>query len=197
MYNSIYPAKVVDIKDPEMRGRIKVTCAEVLEEEVSAWCEPAYSYAVNFGGDFCLPPLNEWVWVMFQEGDPDMPVYFGGWWSANSTCFGDNYSSLADKVRVINFKDMNIVFNSTDNSIAINVYDEKASKECELKIQPGSVSIMHDGTAVLEVKKGNITINGDVSLKGNLTVDGDALAGNISLKQHIHKYGDSYTQKPE
>lgn len=84
-----YRAKVVDIQDPEKRGRIRVLCPKVLGQYKSAWCEPCIPVAYDFGGDFALPKINEFVWVEFEEGNPNKPVYIGGLWSTNKSPSSD------------------------------------------------------------------------------------------------------------
>ena len=80
-----YRAKVVDVKDPEKRGRIKVLCPKVLGDSRSAWCEPCIPVAYDYGGDFAIPKVGEFVWVEFEEGNSNKPVYTGGLWSTNKS----------------------------------------------------------------------------------------------------------------
>lgn len=84
-YYGKYRAKVQNVNDPEKRGRIRVLCPKVLGESVSNWCEPCVPVAYNFGGDFAIPKVGETVWVEFEAGDVNKPIYTGGWWSTNST----------------------------------------------------------------------------------------------------------------
>lgn len=84
-YFGKYRAKVVDVKDPEKRGRIRVMCPKVLGEAKSAWCEPCIPVAYDKGGDFAIPKLNEFVWVEFEEGNSNKPVYTGGLWSTEKS----------------------------------------------------------------------------------------------------------------
>ena len=51
-YYGKYRAKVVDVNDPERRGRIRVQCPSVLGTHKSAWCEPCIPYATDFAGDY-------------------------------------------------------------------------------------------------------------------------------------------------
>lgn len=149
-YYGIYPAIVCNVKDDEKRGRIKVICPEILgDEEESAWCEPCVPVAYDNGGDFCLPQIDEAVWVMFVDGDPNEPVYLGGWWQENMTPLGNNYSKLGD-FRVISYADCTIVMKN--GVININV---------------------GEGTADLVIKDNSVTV------KGNLIVEGNVTANNI------------------
>lgn len=80
-YFGKYRAKVVEVSDPEKRGRIRVRCPKVLGEAKSSWCEPCVPVAYDFGGDFNIPKIDEFVWVEFEEGNPNKPIYTGGLWS--------------------------------------------------------------------------------------------------------------------
>lgn len=80
-YFGKYRAKVVDTKDPQQRGRIRVMCPKVLGESKSPWCEPCIPVAYDKGGDFAIPKVGEFVWVEFEEGNPSHPIYTGGLWS--------------------------------------------------------------------------------------------------------------------
>jgi Type VI secretion system/phage-baseplate injector OB domain len=43
------------------------------------WAFPCLPY-----GTFVIPPIGEWVWVMFQDHDPNYPVWLGCWYQLNS-----------------------------------------------------------------------------------------------------------------
>ena len=84
-YFGKYRAKVVDVKDPEKRGRIRVMCPKVLGEAKSSWCEPCIPVAYDLGGDFAIPKVDEFVWVEFEEGNHNKPIYCGGLWSKENS----------------------------------------------------------------------------------------------------------------
>lgn len=88
-YYGKYRAKVVDIQDPQKRGRIRVMCPKVLGDFKSSWCEPCVPVAYDSGGDLALPKLGEFVWVEFEGGDSNKPIYTGGLWSANKSPSSD------------------------------------------------------------------------------------------------------------
>ena len=80
-YYGLYQGIVTSISDPEKRGRIKVKCPDVLGGNTeSAWCDPLVPVAYDGGGDFCMPAINETVWLQFIAGDANKPVWLGGWW---------------------------------------------------------------------------------------------------------------------
>ena len=102
-YYGKYRAIVRDVDDPERRGRIRVECTAVLGTSISAWCEPCIPYATDFAGDFYVPPVNEGIWVEFEEGDPNKPIWNGGWYRIDSSPLQKD--SKQDQYRYIVFKD--------------------------------------------------------------------------------------------
>jgi len=84
-YYGKYRAQVVDVQDPQKRGRIRVMCPKVLGEAKSSWCEPCIPVAYDKGGDFAIPKVGEFVWVEFEEGNSNKPIYTGGLWSTDNS----------------------------------------------------------------------------------------------------------------
>lgn len=80
-----YRGVVTDNKDPDKRGRIKAKVLDVLGERDSGWALPALPYAGNGVGLYLIPPLDASVWVEFEHGDPDYPIWTGCFWFGNDT----------------------------------------------------------------------------------------------------------------
>lgn len=89
-YYGLYRGYVVDNKDPEGMGRLKVSVPAVLgiddETEkplISGWAYPKFPVAGNGWGLNLIPPIknpdgsNVMVWVEFEQGDVDYPVWSG------------------------------------------------------------------------------------------------------------------------
>ena len=78
---------VVNNIDPEQRGRLIVSVPDVLGAVPSTWAEPCTSLAGPTGppmGVYMVPPIGAGVWVEFEHGDPDYPVWVGCRWGASS-----------------------------------------------------------------------------------------------------------------
>ena len=117
-----YRAIVADVNDPERRGRIRVRCPKVLGDYISAWCEPCIPYATDFAGDFYVPPVNEAIWVEFEEGDPNKPIWNGGWYRPNSTPLLPEHTQ--DEYRYIAFKKSTLRIGYAEFAFEIKVEDQ-------------------------------------------------------------------------
>lgn len=67
-----YRAVVTDVNDPEKRGRIKTKLVVDKDMPELAWNEPCF-----VPGTFLLPAKGDTVWIEFEEGDVDFPIWVG------------------------------------------------------------------------------------------------------------------------
>jgi hypothetical protein len=80
-YYGKYRGKVAANTDPLEIGRVQVTCPAVLGNGRLAWALPCTPYAGPRVGFFAVPPVGADVWVEFEGGDPDHPIWAGCFWN--------------------------------------------------------------------------------------------------------------------
>lgn len=76
-----YRGVVTDNRDPLMLGRVKARVPDVLGDEESGWAMPSLPYAGDGVGLFLIPPTDASVWIEFEHGDPDYPIWTGCFWA--------------------------------------------------------------------------------------------------------------------
>jgi hypothetical protein len=79
-FYGIYQATVVNNIDPNQLGRILVSVPDVGSVTPSTWAMPSVPIAGKQEGTFMVPQIGAGVWVQFEAGDPDKPVWTGGFW---------------------------------------------------------------------------------------------------------------------
>jgi uncharacterized protein involved in type VI secretion and phage assembly len=79
-YYGIYRGTVSINIDPMNLGRIIATVPDALGDIPSSWATPAVPLAGKQMGTFMVPQIGAGVWIQFEAGDPDRPVWSGGWW---------------------------------------------------------------------------------------------------------------------
>lgn len=79
---SKYRGKVENNIDPMQQGRIQVSVPSVLGEGRMSWAMPCVPYAGSGVGFFAIPPVGANVWIEFEGGNPDYPIWSGCFWGA-------------------------------------------------------------------------------------------------------------------
>jgi type VI secretion system (T6SS) baseplate-like injector VgrG len=79
-YYGKYRGVVIENIDPEQIGRVMVQVPDVLGLTPSSWAMPCVPAAGIQAGVFVVPPIGSQVWVEFEQGDPDYPIWTGGFW---------------------------------------------------------------------------------------------------------------------
>ncbi len=75
-----YRGTVVNNIDPESRARLLCLVPDVLGLTPSGWCECCAPLAGPVGtsmGVHLVPPIGAGVWVEFEQGDPNYPIWSG------------------------------------------------------------------------------------------------------------------------
>jgi uncharacterized protein involved in type VI secretion and phage assembly len=80
-YYGKYRGKVENNIDPQLMGRIQVSCPAVLGGGTMSWAMPSAPYAGPGIGFFAIPPKGANVWVEFEGGNTDFPIWSGCFWA--------------------------------------------------------------------------------------------------------------------
>jgi hypothetical protein len=77
-----YRATVLNNIDPLQMGRIQVIVPDVSNIAPSGWAMPCAPIGGPQLGFYALPPIGSGVWVEFEQGDPDFPIWTGTFWGS-------------------------------------------------------------------------------------------------------------------
>jgi hypothetical protein len=75
-----YRGTVANNVDPLQLGRVQVSCPAVFGSGQMSWALPASPFAGSGVGLFLVPSTGANVWVEFEGGDPDSPIWSGCFW---------------------------------------------------------------------------------------------------------------------
>jgi uncharacterized protein involved in type VI secretion and phage assembly len=77
-----YRGTVVNNIDPEQKGRIQALVPDVSNIALTSWAMPCLPVGGIQMGIFTVPPIGAGVWVEFEQGDPDYPIWVGSYWGS-------------------------------------------------------------------------------------------------------------------
>jgi uncharacterized protein involved in type VI secretion and phage assembly len=168
-YYGKYRGTVLKNTDPEQRGRLQLTIPDVLGTGPSTWAEPCVPLAGPTGpamGVYMVPPVGTGVWVEFEHGDPNFPVWVGCRWGG--------HSDIPSMAKSGNPADPNIVIQSlSQHSLVISdMPPGPTTGGIILKSATGAKIVVNDSGIYIDNGKG-----GSITLVGpNVTINKGALA---------------------
>jgi hypothetical protein len=81
-YYGKYRGTVLQNVDPMQMGRIQVIVPDVSAVLPSSWAMPCVPIAGKQMGSYFIPQIGSGVWVEFEQGDPDYPIWTGCFWGS-------------------------------------------------------------------------------------------------------------------
>ena len=81
-YFGKYSGVVINNIDPLQMGRIQASVPDVSNVIPTTWAKPCVPVAGTQMGSYFIPPIGAGVWIEFEQGDPNYPVWVGGWWGS-------------------------------------------------------------------------------------------------------------------
>jgi hypothetical protein len=81
-YYGKYQGFVFNNVDPENRGRIQATVPDIQGTLPLSYAKPSLPYAGMGSGSFFVPEVGSNVWIEFEQGNPDYPIWSGCFWGS-------------------------------------------------------------------------------------------------------------------
>jgi uncharacterized protein involved in type VI secretion and phage assembly len=79
-----YRGTVLNNIDPLKTGRLLVQVPDVAGLLPSTWALPCLPFAGPGAGFYTVPPIGANVYVEFEQGNPDYPVWTGCFWGSSA-----------------------------------------------------------------------------------------------------------------
>jgi len=155
LFTGIYRGKVVDVSDPEKRGRYRVFCEQIHSEVLDTtdcypWAELC-TWAGKGFGDVPNYDVGDIVWIMFEAGRAEFPVITGGILTESK-----NIPDLSEDVRE-NYPVTRKKFQRRDRAGNLVEVSEVAN-ELHVKLESGGATLllsMKDNSIRLQTESEN------------------------------------------
>lgn len=157
LYYGNYRAFVVNNEDPLMQGRVQLRIPQFAADNVvKTWALPKGNSVGNEFGDFFIPPVKSMVWVEFENGDPQFPIYSGGHWGKDDS--GGKVPTQAKRQKPLNRVRMS-------EKCIIEMDDE--NELIRLSFKEGGASLVLKKTGEVELNGSTIDLNGSSGVNSN------------------------------
>lgn len=167
-YFGKYRGIVTDVDDPNDQCRIRAQVPAVLGEHPCGWALPSAPFAGDGFGVVMLPKVGSGVWIEFEAGRLDSPIWSGAWWAS-----GQRPEPRGEQVRVIvSEQGHKIILDDDANEVQIIHGDTAITKSIKLT---GSEIVITCGACEIKISNENISLNNGlikVGLAGVSLVNG-------------------------
>jgi uncharacterized protein involved in type VI secretion and phage assembly len=147
-----FRGKVTDNRDPLMEGRVRAKVPDVYGDNESGWAKPALPYFGKNVGLFLIPPTDASVWFEFEHGDPDYPIWAGGFWAQGEL----PASPAVAEMKVLKTDTGTITLNDTPGAGGITIETTAGMK---IKIDSTGIEITNGTGATVKLSGPQVSIN--------------------------------------
>lgn len=133
-------------------GALMVSVPTVFPDGTSVEAMPCVPYAGRDVGFFILPTENSHVWIEFEQGDPDYPIWTGCYWGDDET--GPVDSPNAD-IKVLRTKTCTLTLNDVDGEAGITL---ETAEDLKLTINGDGIELT-TGEGSLKLSGSQLSVN--------------------------------------
>jgi uncharacterized protein involved in type VI secretion and phage assembly len=165
-YFGKYRGFVVDAKDPDQLGRVRLCIPSVLGDQTSGWALPCVPFGgLPSQGFFAVPEVDAQVWVEFEEGDLARPIWSGTFWQQKGDTPPDAQKN-EPTTRVL----------QTPSGHVIQLDDEDGKERIRLHHKGGAEVLLDEQGSILITDAQGNKITLDASAKKLVAEDGSGNA---------------------
>ncbi len=143
----VYPAIVVDNRDPDGQGRVKVSLPWMPDDSggYKVWARIATLMAGKNRGTWFIPDVDDEVLIAFEMGDPRRPYIIGAMWNGQDTPPESMDGAGNNFVKSI----------TSRNGVTITLDDQDGQEKLILETPGGQKITLQDGPGRVEIKDSN------------------------------------------
>lgn len=175
-----YRGKVTATKDPLHLGRVQVQVPAIFGEGRHSWAMPCTPYAGKDIGLFMVPPINTNIWVEFEGGDPDYPIWSGCFWGVQELPMAAQVEK-PEEVQVFRTAGVTLTVSRKDKQqgITLEVDSPVVDQPLKLIYNPAGIELNHNNKMTAKF----ITDGQTLELKNGDTSTVTLTADKIQLQQ--------------
>src|SRR5207247_5375183 len=141
---------------PQQQGRMQVNCPPVYGDTKSNWAMPSVPYAGNGVGFFAVPPTGANVWVEFEGGDPDYPIWSGCFWGTGEV----PVSPAVAAMKVLKTDGLTLTINDQSGSggVTLEVSPPIVSTTLRIALTASGIELSN-GSSSVKLSSASVSVN--------------------------------------
>lgn len=172
-----YRGFVADRNDPERLGRLKVRVPSLLADAITGWAWPVAPYAGAGIGLLAIPQEEDLVWVEFEEGQLERPLWSGAAWAKP-----DRQTEIPEEARDA-YPDQVVLRTASGNVIVLS--DAEGQEKITIRSATGCEVVLDPNANRVTVRAGEVVVRG-----------AGGLAQELATKAHTHPTAVGPTGQP-
>ena len=183
-FYGVYPARVIDIVDPEGQGRVRVELPwspDPDDDSYEAWARLATLMAGPNQGSWFVPDVDDEVLVTFEAGNPRRPYVVGALWNGQDDPPAQMDGAGRNNKKVLRSR----------NGVQITLDDSDGQETLTLETPGGQTVTLKDGPGVIEARDSNgnsvkmeasgVTVNSSSKVTINAGASAEVNAGTVTV----------------
>jgi uncharacterized protein involved in type VI secretion and phage assembly len=146
---------VVNNVDPQGLGRVEVSVPDV-QGGITAFAMPCLPFAGNNVGFYACPQVGANVWVEFEGGDVNFPIWTGCFWGAGEA----PAAAATPEQKIFLMNGVSLTMDDTPGSggIKLEVNPPVSATGIQIRMDQNGVLLQHQG-AKIRIGVANVSIN--------------------------------------
>lgn len=154
-FHGKYRGTVVSNDDPLGLGRLQIEVPSVLGTSRLSWAMPCVPFAGEKVGFLALPAKDARIWVEFEGGDPDHPIWVGCFWDDRSHLPEDPFDPAH---KVFRTKGATVTLSDADADRGVTI---TTADGMTVRIGPQKIEIDNGAKATITLQGNTTSINGN------------------------------------
>lgn len=194
-YYGKYKGLVVDNNDPKNLGRLRLKIPSILGEDmVSGWAMPCLPYGgANDQGFFFIPEVGAGVWVEFEEGNLEYPIWVGTYWTkpggANEVPKPANTQSPPTRKIIKTKKGHSIELEDKDGKESIIITEKTNNNKITMNRNGITIEDSNGNVITMDASSGGIPATPGIKVNGDQKVCLEGLIDWLMAHKHIGNLG--------
>jgi uncharacterized protein involved in type VI secretion and phage assembly len=186
----VYPALVVDNKDPDGQGRVQISLPWAPDPsggQYRSWARLATLMAGDNRGSWFIPDVDDEVLVAFEGGDPRRPYVVGALWNGRDQPPDSMDGAGRNQRKLIRSRNgVKLTFDDTDGQEQL-IIETPGGQKITLRDGPGTVEIVDSNGNSVKLEPSGVTLTASARLSISASVV-EVSAGSVSVSAGMSRF---------